>query len=501
MIRLFVSAALVASLLAGCTVGPNYVPAEVPLPATFAGPQPAGAAVDPAKWWTTFGDPELDRLIVIALKDNPDIALAASRVRQARLQEIATRATGRPTIDAAANVTHVEFSKNAGFASLARLFGGGGAGGGADTGGSSGTGGSGIALPGSGITTYAAGFDASWDLDLFGGGRREVEAAIARTAASEWTGRDAAVTLAAEVAQAYFALRLDLAQVAIIRDELVRQRRILQIAEHVAEVGLVPQADTTQQRASINATEARLEPIRADVDVRIHALGILLGQAPTAFRAELTPDRPLAAAPPIPAGLPSDLLRRRPDIRAAERALAAATAEIGVAVADLYPRFSLTGMAQLISSALGNLFSGNSLQLTGTGAAMFPILDWGTRRATLKLREEDREQAYQRYRTVVLRALRDTEDALTLIDAEHRRKAALTRAIVDAEATAKAREAQYRTGFVAQDALLDAETQVMQAREQLAASDAQLRQNSVALFKALGGGWETVSVDSATSRR
>ncbi|WP_445192281.1 efflux transporter outer membrane subunit [Sphingomonas sp. Tas61C01] len=487
MIRRFVSAALVASLLAGCTVGPNYAPAEVPVPAAFAGPQPAGASVDPAHWWTAFGDPELDRLIAIALKDNPDIAVAASRVRQARLQEIAARATGRPTIDAAANVTHVEFSKNAGFASLARLFGGGGGG---ETGGSGSTGGSGIALPGSGITTYAAGFDASWELDLFGGGRRQVEAATARTAASEWSGRDAAVTLAAEVAQAYFALRLDQAQVAIIDDELVRQRRILQIAEHVAQVGLVPQADTTQQRASITATEARLEPIRADVDVRIHALGILLGQAPTAFRAEIAPMRPLGAAPPIPAGLPSDLLRRRPDIRAAERELAAASADIGVAVADLYPRFSLTGMAQLISSALGNLFSGDSLQLTGTGAAMFPILDWGTRRATVKIREEDREQAYQRYRSVVLRALRDTEDALTRIDAEQRRHAALARAIVDAEATAKAREAQYRTGFVAQDSLLDAETQVMQAREQLAASDAELRQYSAALFKALGGGWE-----------
>jgi NodT family efflux transporter outer membrane factor (OMF) lipoprotein len=230
--------------------------------------------------------------------------------------------------------------------------------------------------------------------------------------------------------------------------------------------------------------------MHTDVDVRVHALGILLGQAPAAFRAEIAPMRPLAAAPPIPAGLPSDLLRRRPDIRAAERDLAAASADIGVAVADLYPRFSLTGMAQLISSALGNLFSGDSLQLTGTGAAMFPILDWGTRRATVRIREEDREQAYQRYRSVVLRALRDTEDALTRIDAEQRRHAVLARAIVDAEATARAREAQYRTGFVAQDSLLDAETRVMQAREQLAASEAELRQDSAALFKALGGGWE-----------
>jgi NodT family efflux transporter outer membrane factor (OMF) lipoprotein len=493
LIRRLVSAATIAGLLAGCTVGPTYHPAEIPVPATFAGAQPSGAAVDPAHWWSTFADPELDRLVALALKDSPDIAIAASRVRQSRLQEIVARANGKPIVNADANVSHVEFSKNAGFASLARLFGGG------SGGGSSGS--TGIALPGSGITTYAVGFDASWELDLFGGARRGVQAATARTESAEWTRRDAAVTLAAEVAQAYFALRLDQAQLGIVEQELARQRRVLQIAEHVAEVGLVPQADTTQQRGAITSTEARMEPIRADIDLRLHALAILLGQPPATFQAELAVMRPSAPAPAIPAGLPSDLLRRRPDVRAAERDLAAATADIGVAVADLYPKFTLTGMAQLISSALGNLFSGDSLQLTGSAAAMFPILDWGKRHATVKMREEDREQAYQNYRATVLRALRDVEDPLTQIDAERRRHAALARAVVDAEVTAKARESQYRTGFVAQDSLLNAETTVMQAREQLASSDAQLRQMTAALFKALGGGWESAPpVDPATPK-
>jgi len=472
-------------LLAGCTVGPNYAAPELPVPPTFVGPQGvAGSTVDPARWWSGFGDPQLDGLVERALKGNPDIEIAASRVRQARLQEIAARSAGLPSVNASANASHVEFSKNAGFSSLARAFGGGGDGG-------SGGGTQGIALPGSGITTFAGGFDASWELDLFGGVRRSVEGARARTEAAVWSKRDAAVTLAAEVAQAYFALRLDQLQIATIEQELIRQRRALQIAGNVAKVGLVPPIDVTRQRASITSTEARAEPIRADVAVRMHALAILLGEAPGTLMTELAaPSTAPLVVPAIPAGLPSDLLRRRPDIRAAERDLAAATADIGVAVADLYPRFTLTGMAQLISTTLGSLFEGDSLQLTGSGAAQFPLLDWGRRKSTVKIREEDRAQAYQRYRATVLQALRDVEDPLIQIAAERRRNAALQRAVVDAESSAKAAESQYRTGFVAQDTLLNAETQVLSAREQLVSSDAQLRQLTAALFKALGGGWE-----------
>jgi NodT family efflux transporter outer membrane factor (OMF) lipoprotein len=479
------SAALSAALLAGaCTVGPNYRAPEMTVPPVFGEPQAGvpGASVDPARWWSAFGDARLDGLVERALKGNPDIAVAASRVRQARLQEISARANGKPTVDATADASHVEFSKNAGFSSLARLFSGG-------SGGSSGTPG-GIALPGSGITTYALGFDASWEIDLFGGDRRGVEAAIARTDAAVWTQRDAAVTLAAEVAQAYFALRLDQDQIAIVDEELTRQHRMLEIAGNIAKVGLVPQIDVTRQRGSLTSLEARLEPLRADARVRIHAIGILVGEPPETLAAELSaPGGPLAEIPTVPAGLPSDLLRRRPDVRAAERQLAASTADIGVAVADLYPKFSLTGAAQLLSTALGNLFSGDSLQLTASGAARFPLLDWGRRKATVKVRKEQREEAYAQYRATVLRALRDVEDPLARLDAERRRNAALRRAVADAEATARSVEAQYRTGFVAQDSLLNAETQVLSAREQVAGSDAQLRQDTAALFKAIGGGW------------
>ena len=475
---------LLASMLplAACTVGPNYTKPDIAVPASFAGPQnvpPPGQAIDPARWWEAFNDPKLSDLIARALRDNPDMAAAASRVRQARLGEIQARAQYKPVVNADANATDVKFSKNAGFATLARAF----------SGGNSGPP-SGVALPGDSIKTFAVGFDASWELDIFGGGRRGVEAALARTEAAEWNRRDAAVTLAAEVADAYFALRLDQEQIAVLDAEIERQGRALQIASNIAKVGLSPSIDVTRQNGNITATRARLEPLKADLDIRKHALGTLVGQPPEALMDELSGPLPaLAATPEIPAGLPSDLLRRRPDVRAAERNLAASTADIGVAVADLYPKFSLTGMAQLISTSLGSLFSGDSLQLTGTGQATFPLFDWGRRKATVSIRKEQREQAYQDYRLAVLRSLRDVEDQLSRIDAERRRNSLLRQALADADRTATADQARYQAGLVAQDTVINTQMDVLPARENVTASDAQLRQLSVALFKAMGGGW------------
>lgn len=495
--RLLVGLAPLA-LVTACTVGPDYHAPEMAVPAAYAEPSggaaPAGVDIDPATWWRSFGDPELDRLVERALAGNPDIQVAASRVRQARLAEIAAEANGKPTVDAMANVNYIHFSKNAGLASLAQQFGGGS---GSDSG--SGSGG-GLALPGDGITTYSAGFDASWELDLFGGARRGVEAARAREQAAVWNSRDAAVTLAAEVADAYFALRADQERAAIVREEIARQQRALQIAAHISQVGLVPHVDVTRQNASITSLTAELEPINADIAMRSHALGILLGETPETLTAELTSPAMMAApVPAVPEGLPSDLLRRRPDIRAAERQLASATADIGVAVADLYPKFNLTGVVELISSALSNLLTGGSLQLTGAAAGQFPILDWGKRKATVGTRKEDREQAYLNYRKTVLGALRDVEDALAQIDTERRRNATLRKALSNSEEAAGSVEAQYRTGFVAQDSLLNAQTDVLKAREQVAMSDAQLREYTAALFKALGGGWQADAEAPATN--
>ncbi|WP_022674383.1 efflux transporter outer membrane subunit [Novosphingopyxis baekryungensis] len=479
--------------LSACTVGPDYAPPETALPPAFSGPvdpSTSGEPVDLAAWWKAYDDPQLSALIDRALADSPDIAIALSRVRQARLQEVAARTRGLPSLSAQAGVSHVELSKNAGLANLARAFSGGGGGGDGTTGGG-GVAPNGLALPGTGITTYSAGFDAGWELDLFGGARRGVEGAQARSEAMVWNARDAAVMLAGEVAQAYFALRFDAQQLAVIDAEIAAQQRIVAIAGHNADVGLSPRIDAINARSALNAAQARMAPIRADMVVRRHAIAILLGQQPSALDEQLQSfAAPLVAAPVVPPGLPSDLLRRRPDIRAAERNLAASSADIGVAVADLYPKFNLTGMAQLISTALTSLISGDSLQLTGSALGQFPVFDFGRSKAAIGQREAARDEAYLQYRKTVLGALRDVEDPLAQIDGERRRNGALAQAVADADANAKAMQARYATGFVAEDEALRAQAMLLAAQEQLAASDAQLRQYSITLFKALGGGWE-----------
>jgi NodT family efflux transporter outer membrane factor (OMF) lipoprotein len=491
-IRNLVALALGSAALVGCTVGPDYHAPDLPVPAAYEGQPPAGATIDPATWWRAFGDTQLDALIEQALATSPDVAIAASRVREARLAELSAESAGKPTIDATANANHIHFSKNAGFASLASLFSGNsgaGSGGGSTGSGSS----SGLALPGDGITTFSAGFDANWEIDLFGGSRRGVEAARARAEAAVWNRRDAAVMLAAEIADTYFALRLDQQQAAILDQQIADQRRALQISAHIAQVGLVPPINVTRQNASITSLVAAREPIVADTRVRAHALAVLLGKPPEALTDQLLSTQgSLGPAPVVPPGLPSDLLRRRPDVRAAERQLAASTADIGVAVADLYPKFNLTGVAELISSSLANLLTGNSFQWTAAGGGSLPVLDWGRRRATVGMRREERQQAFLTYQKTVLGALRDVEDPLAQIDAERRRNATLRQAVTDSEATERAIEAQYKTGFVAQDSLLNAQANVLDARRQVAQSDTQLRQETAALFKALGGGWETL---------
>lgn len=473
-----------ALLLGGCTVGPNYVAPQTPVPPAFVEPQSAATGnVDLMHWWNAYRDPELDRLIAIAVADNLDIRTAASRIRQARTQEIQARAAGLPTIDSSANVSHTEFSKNAGLSQLAQAFGGGSSAGG---GGSQ----NGIGLPGDSITTYTAGFDASWEIDIFGGTRRAVEGARARIDAAIWNGRDAAVQITAEVADTYLQLRLAQQREVVARAEIARQRRSLSLLQNTARAGLVPEGDTVRQRAQLAAAEASIDPLIAEQHVQMHGLALLLARSPDALMAELS--APPAAAPApiaIPAGLPSDLLRRRPDIRAAERQLAGATADIGVAVADLYPMFNLTGAAQLISTSLATLLTRDSLQLNGMAGISFPILDWGRRHAKVDEQRAIAEQAYLSYRKTVLSALRDVEDALIRVDTERRRNAILRGGVRDADRAVAAVRAKYDSGLVDLGPVLDAQASALSDRDQLAQSDGMLGRDIASLYKAMGGGW------------
>lgn len=491
-------ACLLGMTLAGCTVGPNYRAPQAPAPAKFgeiAADQPVGPTGGLDGWWKVYNDPELNKLVDMALADGLDIKTAAARIAEARAQERVARAGLLPQVNADGQVQSQRFSKNAGLSSLASAFGGGSQGG--QTGG--GQSASGIALPGGFVTTYSLGFDASWELDVFGGTRRQIEGAAARTEAAVWNARDAQVSLLAEVVDDYFQIRQAQAREAVARAEIARQARSLQIMGEHAQVGLVPEGDTIRQRAQVAQAQAAIGPIVAEGKSEMHALAVLLARTPDSMILELSqPGVALPTPPMVPPGLPSELLRRRPDIRAAERNLAAATADIGVAVADLYPKFSLTGLADLISTKLSNLFSSDSLQVSGSAKATFPLLDFGRRRGVVAQRKAQADEAYYQYQQTVLGALKDVEDALIRIRTEQQRHAQLQSGLADATRGLAAVEARYKTGLVDLTTVLDAQQSVLQDRDQLVQSDAQLRRDLVSLYKALGGGWESLpAVDPA----
>lgn len=473
-------ALLPAALVSACVAGPNYTEPTLPVPPAFVEAKAVGA-IDPARWWQQFRDPVLDRLIARALRGNLDLQIARTRIEGARAQERAASAARLPTLDGQAGLNRIDFSKNAGISSIASAFGGGGAA----------SPGQGIALPGNGITTWSIGLDASWEVDLFGGVQRSIEGARARSAAATWNARDLQVSLVAEVASDYLTLRSLQRQIAVARSELGRQQAVLRLVTARRKVGLIAELPQRQQALQLSNVAATLPQLEAQARAQIHALGVLTGDTPDALSTELTPPAMLPPAPPtVPVGLPSDLLRRRPDIRAAERRLAAATADIGVATADLYPKFNLMGMAELISTSLATLFSTNSIQTVANPVVTLPLFDGGRRRATLAERRAAAAEALLDYKKSVLVAVQDVEDALADYNAEQKRNDEVRRGLSDAERGVGLAQASFLTGLVDFTTVLDAQGAVLSNRTTLAQSDAARLTDLARLYKALGGGWE-----------
>jgi NodT family efflux transporter outer membrane factor (OMF) lipoprotein len=468
-------AALLALLLSGCTVGPNYAEPRVAVPASYLEANgPGEAQLD--RWWQGFGDPQLTALVEQALRQNLDIEMAAARIHEARAQEGVSGAGASPEIAVQASVTRQRISENA-----IPVPPGSGAGGGGS-----------IGLPGTEFTSWRAGFDASWELDFFGRNRREREAAAARTGAAVWNRRDAEVSVAAEVASAYLRLRTIQAQVANAEAELARQQRYEQLVHAQAKGGLVTGQELEQRKSERASTAAAIPALQAQAKAEIHALGVITGRTPDALANQLAaPTAGLAPVlPSVPPGLPSDLLRRRPDIRAAERNLAAATADIGVAVADLYPRISLTAAPALVSTALGSLLEWGSRSFSAGAALDWPIFDGGRRKANVEVRNARQEQAMIAYRKAVLTALQDVEDALGRIDGDRRQLADLEQSHANAAHAETIANTRYKGGLVTLADVLQAQQRRLSLEEQMIETRGALARDTVALAKALGGGWQ-----------
>jgi outer membrane protein, multidrug efflux system len=483
--RFFMAGALATAAvglgLAGCEVGPNYHPPQPKAPPTWVSPPTTQASVTVQQpiqvdqWWTTFNDSTLDSLIRRAASQNLDVASAAERIIEARASLGLANSAFYPTLSTSG--------------SYSRSFAGGR--------------GSSVVVTGASGTTatvtsgphprdfFQAGFDATWELDVFGGVRRSIEAAGYQVDVAIEDRRDVLITTYGEVATDYIALRGFQQEVAIARENLANQVHSLDVTRKKVEGGTTTDLDVANAQAQVATTRSEIAGFESSAQQEIYALSVLLGQEPLTLQAELTPAGEIPKPPSIVAvGIPLELLRRRPDIRRAERQLAAATAQIGVATAQLFPRFTFSGTFSVggrYFSNIGNM--GTQAWSFGPGFS-WPIFDAGRIWSNIQVQNSLQRQAFLTYRSTVLLAFQDVETALTAYAQEQQRRAALNEAVdanKKAVSIAKRRYDQGLTDFLN---VLVAQQSLFGSQDALVQSNRIIGTDLVALYKALGGGWQ-----------
>jgi outer membrane protein, multidrug efflux system len=458
---LFGSLALVTGSISGCKVGPNYHPPAQAMPSHWESPPTTQASVtvqqpvEVERWWTTFADPELNSLIHRAVQSNLDIQAATERIREARANITGVRAGLFPFLNGSASETR-NFS----------------------------------AAPPS--NSWRAGLDASWELDIFGGTRRAVEAANANYQASIEDRRDVLVTLLGEVASDYIQLRG-------FQQEIITLNRSLDIATHTANIarehvrlGTGTGLDIAQADSEVVNTRAQIIALQTSVQQTMYAISTLLGLPPTELDAELSPVAEIPAPPAeVPVGLPSELLRRRPDIRRAERQLAAATADIGVATSDLFPKFSLTAGSGFASSRIQSLGNWNNRFLSFGPSVSTPLFDAGRIFSNIEVQKAVTAQNLTNYRRTVLNALQEVQNALVAFANEQQHRVLLAQIVaLDQRAVDLSTERYNRGGLTDFTSVLVAEQSLFGAQNALVRSSQDLGVDAVAVYKALGGGWD-----------
>jgi len=473
----------VAISVAGCKVGPDYRQPRVKLPGGFAEAttRPTTQPVQLSAWWAAFDDPALDSLIQRAVRSNHDLKIAAHRVREARAARGIARAGFWPNANASSAYQRSRMSLNTPIGAIA---GGGSAGAGPGAGAP-------FSFPGVELDNWQAGFDASWELDLFGGVRRGIEAAEADVAAAHENHRDVLVTLTAEVARNYIELRGLQQQLAIAEQNLAAQRQTVNLTQQKLKAGISGELDVTRAKAQVASMEASLPVLHTAIKRSLHRLGVLLGQDPNALVDELARAEPIPSGPAVvPPGLPSELLRRRPDIRRVERQLAAATARIGVATADLYPRFSLTGQFGFQSDSFNNWFSWDSRTWAFGPTLRWSIFNAGRVRSNIQVQNARQAAALEQYHQSILLAVSEVEDALAAFYDKQARRAALAAAVDANRRAVELARISYDAGLSDLLVVLDAQRSLYASEDQLIQCQSAVAADLVALFKALGGGWE-----------
>lgn len=443
-----------------CTQGPDYV---APPPDTPQGwSLPYVTTPQGREWWQAFDDPQVIALVVRALAANPDLAAAQASVRAARALVDKAAGGAWPQVDGTADASRsrTPASETGGTKTKART-----------------------------ANSLALGFDATWEVDLWGRLGRQVEAAAATAAATQAEADGVRLTLVGDVVRTYVELRGYQLRLRVAQETVESYADTVGLTEAKFQAGTGSGLDLARTQAQLASSRADLPPLRAELAARLHALGVLTGQHPTALAALL--DQPgmvpaMVAAPGL--GLPADLVRNRPDIRQAERQLAAATAEIGVAQADLYPSLTLSGSVGLSASHAGSLLELASRSWSFGPSLVLPLLDGGTRRAEVDYRVALAQQARENWRSAVLAALGEVEDNLAAWDQQVRRVQALEVAVATSRAALELAVELNDKGLSAYLDVLDSMRELRSLEAQLAEAQVQAATDLVSLYKSLGGG-------------
>jgi NodT family efflux transporter outer membrane factor (OMF) lipoprotein len=468
-------------MLGGCSVGPNFVQPDSHLPdqQTFAGSAFTDAHLpaptDPT-WWKVFGDPILTGLESRVAEANLDVRTAAIRIAESRDQRNATASAEFPSINGDAKYQRQLYSQNGIVSLIGPLLG---------------PAGSSTPITIQPINDYNVGLDMSWELDLWGHVRRQIESSDASVDQSEDRRRDALVSVLAELARDYIQLRGVQEQIRIAENNLKVDREVLQLAQQLQQKGLRSGLDSENAAAQVEGIRAQLPSLQQQQIEYLNAIALLLDLPPTSLNAELAPRRVIPRSPPrIPLGIPSELARRRPDIRAAEDQLHAATANIGVAIAAFYPKFQLNGTVGLDALQFNDLFKASSLQYQAGPSVSLPIFDGARLKSMLNLSEAQQAEAAITYHKTVLQAWHEVVNAIAAHRLEQTRRERLRAQLDHTRAALDLARSRYNDGVTDFLNVLDAERSLLQNEQQYATSTTNVSLNLVSLFKALGGGWE-----------
>ncbi len=488
-------------MLAGCTVGPNFSSPRLFAPETWFSSRPppppvasrtVAEPVDPT-WWRLFNDPVLTALEQQVAASNLDVRLASVRLAESRYQRGIAAASQFPDLNGNASYTREKISDKG----VAALFSGAGTTAASEANGLSGTSG---AIPTNAITSgtsapafdlYQAGFDASWEVDLWGRVRRTVESADASVLASAESRRNTMLTSLAELARDYIQLRGQQRDLAIAHQTLASEQQSLAVTRQRQQGGLTTDLDVTNAASQVATTASEIPRIEQNIASSINALSLLLGETPGALTAQLSTPQPVPPVPPlVPVGLPSQLAERRPDIRQASAQLHAATADIGAAEADFFPKVTLSGSIGLQSLQFKDLGTWGARQFSAGPSITLPIFEGGQLKYTLDLRKVQQQEAAVTYQQTVLRAFHEVDNALTAYAAEQRRRDELAKAVAQGRQALGLARQQYTQGLSNFLDVLTAQRTLYSAEQQYADSTTTVSTNLVQLYKALGGGWE-----------